>query len=56
MWNPTLRENFVNARNAGLAGCTYHWLKPGNARDQMKHYLATIEPERGERVISGLYG
>jgi lysozyme len=49
--DPTLRGNFSNARAAGLAGCTYHWLKLGNARDQMKHYLATIEPERGERVI-----
>jgi lysozyme len=49
--DPTLHENFLNARNAGLAACTYHWLRPGNVRDQMKHYLATIEPEGGERVI-----
>jgi lysozyme len=27
--DPTLRKNFVNARDAGLAGCTHHWLKPG---------------------------
>lgn len=50
--DPTLHKNFINARDAGLACCTYHWLKPGgSAREQIEYYLEVINPEVGERVV-----
>ena len=44
-------ENCSNAISAGIAVSTYHWLKPGSARDQMDFYLSTLDPVKGERVV-----
>ena len=49
--DPNRAKNFVNATTAGLKCCTYHWLKPGNAKAQIAHYLATIDPVPGERMV-----
>jgi GH25 family lysozyme M1 (1,4-beta-N-acetylmuramidase) len=49
--DPNRAANLSNAKRAGLAIATYHWIKPGNAKAQMNFYLDTIEPERGERVV-----
>lgn len=45
-------RNFEAATEAGIACCTYHWLSPGsNVAAQINHYLATIDPVQGERVV-----
>ena len=49
----TLFRRMSAAKKAGLLTCTYHFLRPGNPgvmEDQMRHYLATIDPVPGERV------
>lgn len=48
----TRATNLSNAKRAGLAIATYHWLSPGNnAEAQIDHYLSTLDPVRGERVV-----
>jgi lysozyme len=49
--DPNRAHNFIAARDAGIACCTYHWIKPGNARAQMEFYLGTVDPVGGERVV-----
>jgi lysozyme len=49
--DPDRAINCSNALKAGIAVCTYHFLKHGNADAQMDYYLKVIEPEDGERVI-----
>ena len=49
--DPNRARNFSAATKAGIKCCTYHWLKPGNARAQMAHFLATIDPVPGERMV-----
>jgi lysozyme len=49
--DPNRADNYIAATKAGIACCTYHWLKPGNAAAQMKFYLQTIDPVQGERVV-----
>jgi lysozyme len=45
-------ENCANARKAGIAFATYHWLSPGSDPvEQMEFYLQTIEPVFGERLV-----
>ena len=45
-------ENCANARKAGIAISTYHWLSPGsNASAQMEFYLSLLDPVKGERVV-----
>lgn len=44
-------ENIVNAMNAGIACCTYHFLEHGNISAQMQHYARTVEFCEGERVV-----
>ncbi len=39
------------ARAAGLAVSSYHFLKHGNAEQQMAHYLDVVGPVVGERVV-----
>jgi lysozyme len=48
---PNRAHNYVAATKAGIKCCTYHWLKPFSAKSQIAHYLATIDPVRGERVV-----
>jgi lysozyme len=43
--------NTIAATRAGIACCTYHWLSPNNAAEQMKFYLATVDPSPGERMV-----
>lgn len=38
------------AVEAGLAWSTYHFLRPGNIKEQMDFYLETVEPVLGARV------
>jgi lysozyme len=42
--------NHIAVIKAGIACCTYHWLSPGNATEQMQFYLATVDPVGGERM------
>jgi lysozyme len=50
--DPNRVVNCRNAIAAGISVATYHWIKPGsNAAAQMKFYLDTLQPVRGERVI-----
>lgn len=49
--DPTFGARRESARAAGLAVCSYHFLKGGNAERQMLHYLDVVAPQRGERVI-----
>jgi lysozyme len=49
--DPDRATNCSNALKAGIAVCTYHFLKHGNADAQMDYYLSVIEPEDGERVV-----
>jgi lysozyme len=45
-------ENCANAKQAGIAVATYHWLSPGsNASAQMEFYLSLLDPVQGERVV-----
>ena len=39
------------AKTAGLLTCTYHFMRESDMEGQMKHYLSTINPVQGERVI-----
>lgn len=49
--DPNRRQNYVNATKAGIKCCTYHWLKPGNAAQQMRFYLDAVDPVPGERMV-----
>jgi lysozyme len=49
--DPNRAKNISNAIKAGIKCCTYHWIKPGNASNQMDFYLKTIDPVPGERVV-----
>lgn len=49
--DPNYQTNIANATAAGIACCSYHWLSPGNAREQMQFYLDTVEPVSGERLV-----
>jgi lysozyme len=49
--DPNRAKNFIAANDAGISCCTYHWLKPGNAKEQMQFYIETIDPSPGERMI-----
>jgi lysozyme len=49
--DPNRAKNIINATAAGIACCTYHYLQPGNAPAQMKHYLDVIDPSPGERMV-----
>jgi lysozyme len=49
--DPNRTINFNNAAAAGIACCTYHWIKPGNAAAQMQFYLDTVNPVMGERMV-----
>lgn len=40
-----------SARAAGLAVCSYHFLRHGHPEAQMLHYLDVVAPQRGERVV-----
>ena len=49
--DPNRATNISNATREGIRCCTYHWLKPGNAREQIEFYLRTIDPVPGERMV-----
>jgi len=49
--DPNRARNFSAATKAGIKCCTYHWLKPGNAGAQMAHFLKTVDPVPGERMV-----
>jgi len=49
--DPNRSRNYVNATKAGIRCCTYHWLSPGSAKAQIAHYLATVDPVPGERMV-----
>ena len=44
-------KNRDACEEAELGFATYHYLKPDNITDQMHHYLDTVEPAPGERVV-----
>lgn len=39
------------AIEAGLCVSSYHFLKPGNYDDQMRHYVDTVQPPAGGRIV-----
>lgn len=47
----TLFQRASRAKAAGLAFSTYHFLRPGSPEAQMDHYLGTIDPVEGERIV-----
>lgn len=49
--DPTFGSRREAAKAAGLAVSSYHFLKHGNVRQQMLHYLDVVAPVRGERVV-----
>ena len=49
--DPNRATNYIAATKAGIACCTYHWLKPGDAADQMRFYLDVVDPQPGERMV-----
>src|SRR5215831_8406948 len=49
--DPTLKSGFAAALDAGLACCTYHFIRHGSISQQMNFYWNTIDPEWGERMI-----
>ncbi|MBR0879638.1 lysozyme [Bradyrhizobium barranii subsp. barranii] len=49
--DPNRATNFVNANAAGIACCTYHWIKPGDAKSQMEFFLEVVDPVNGERMV-----
>lgn len=49
--DPTFGSRRQAAKAAGLACASYHFLRPGNARGQMLHYLDVVGPVPGERMI-----
>jgi lysozyme len=49
--DPNRRQNIINATKAGIKCCTYHWLKPGDAAEQMAFYLRAVDPVEGERMV-----
>jgi len=50
--DPNRAKNSINATKAGIKCCTYHWLSPGSdAEAQIAHYLATVDPVLGERMV-----
>jgi GH25 family lysozyme M1 (1,4-beta-N-acetylmuramidase) len=44
-------QRVADARAAGIFACSYHFLSASNMPAQMEHYLATVNPKEGERVI-----
>ncbi|MER9336461.1 glycoside hydrolase family 25 protein [Mesorhizobium sp. M0293] len=49
--DPTFGQRREAAKAAGLAVSSYHFLKHGDARWQMLHYLDVVAPAIGERVV-----
>jgi lysozyme len=49
--DPNRAKNIARAMDVGIACCTYHWLKPGDAADQMRYYLDVVDPVPGERMV-----
>lgn len=49
--DPTFAARRQRAMAADLAVGSYHFLKAGNAEQQMLHYLNTVGPVPGERMV-----
>lgn len=49
--DPTYADRKKAAAVAGLTCLSYHFLKPGDVPTQVKHYLATVKPVPGERLV-----
>jgi GH25 family lysozyme M1 (1,4-beta-N-acetylmuramidase) len=49
--DPTYAPRRREAEAVGLPVVSYHFLKHGNVGLQMLHYLDTVAPKRGERMI-----
>ena len=47
----TYYDRREEAKAAGLLISSYHFLRPGNMSGQMAHYLDTVGPVKGERVV-----
>jgi GH25 family lysozyme M1 (1,4-beta-N-acetylmuramidase) len=47
----TFADRRLDAIRAGLIVSSYHFLKHGDVDAQMQHYLETVNPKRGERVV-----
>ncbi len=48
--DPELYGRAVGATSAGLLWGTYHFMRPGNMRLQMEHYIDVVDPVPGERM------
>jgi GH25 family lysozyme M1 (1,4-beta-N-acetylmuramidase) len=49
--DPTFASRSKAADEAGLAVASYHFLKHGKVQAQIEHYLSTVKPSVGERVV-----
>jgi lysozyme len=46
----TFHQRFRDASDAGLFVSSYHFMRPGDIEQQMRHYLNTVQSEPSERV------
>src|SRR5262245_47350419 len=49
--DPTLKPGAAAALKAGLAICTYHFIRHGSIAEQMQFYWNVVDPEVGERMV-----
>jgi len=49
--DPTFRERYEAALEEGFPVCGYHFLRPGNMQTQMSHFVETVQPINGERLV-----
>ena len=49
--DPTYKERESHARGAGLFWIPYHFMRPGDQSEHLKHFLAYAEPREGERIV-----
>jgi lysozyme len=49
--DPTFRERYEGAKKFGLGVFSYHFLRPGSIAKQIDHYLSTVNPRPGERLV-----
>jgi lysozyme len=49
--DPTYYGRQIGAIEAGVLVAAYHFLRPNNIDDQMRHFVKTVAPSPGERLV-----
>jgi lysozyme len=47
----TYQRRYQACREHNVAVCSYHYLKHGNIEQQMEHFINTVSPDHGERLV-----